>query len=427
MAESAHTAPEGTPTKPEATPLRLVYLYTTFPSLSETFLQREMRVMLRLPIELQLFSLWGGSRRFEGKTIRRFRLPELFLLLYWLPYWCFHRKKSMGDMLLSLFRHPPRYFKNFLETFVGLSFALIHAKRISQQKPHLMHAVWATMPATAAWAIHQLTGIPFSMGGHAYDIFQKGGDCLLDLKIKDALFIHSSTAFARTHLISKGALPDKVQLIRRGLFSFPPQNPIRHPLHELHLLSIGRLVEKKGYLDQLLIYRDLRKRGIAFRARIIGDGPLMKVMKSLIEDYGLQDRVQLVGKIPHEDVQEHYEWADLFLFTGVIASNGDRNGLANVIPEALSRGIPVITTPDAGILENFKDKEELLILPLHPITEWVDAIKTLIADKNLRQSLAQKGRLWTETHFNARQNSAKLHARMRQEAGLPAAPEIEGH
>jgi colanic acid/amylovoran biosynthesis glycosyltransferase len=387
---------------------RICYLYTTFPLMSETFLQREMRVMRLQPAQLRLYTIWGGKEQFEGQPVHRFRMWELLSVVYWLPYWWIQKPAAMKRFWIALFRHPPRYMKNLLETLLGYAFALVRARQIEAWGPQWTHAVWATMPATAAWMLQQLIGIRFSMGGHAYDIFQQGGDCFLREKLATASFIHTSTRFAKNHLHQCGADPARVHLIRRGLSSFPPLNAVRKTLDTIHFLSIGRLVEKKGYDEQLLIYRDLRKRSIPFHVEIVGDGPLMSELKRLIADYDLEDQVNLVGEVQHEGIQTHYERADFFIFTGKVAENGDRNGLANVIPEALARGIPVLTTPDSGILENFQTGQELVILPIRPIEAWVQTIKELAQRSEQREALATRGREWVERNFNARHNTARL-------------------
>ena len=387
---------------------RICYLYTTFPIVSETFLQREMRVMREQNAELRLHTIWGGKSAFEGQKVNRFRLIELVTLLYWWPYWAIKKPNAVWWFWKGLFSHPPRYIKNWLENLLGFAFAIIRAREIEKWNPDWVHGVWATMPATAALMLQKLIGIRFSMGAHAYDIFQKGGDCFLNDKIEAAEFIHTSTRFAKTYLHERGATPTKVHLIRRGLSNFPPLNELREEIDVIRFLTIGRLVEKKGYVEQFRIYRDLRKRSIPFVAEIIGEGPQKAELEKLIEDYGLQEQVNLIGKVPHENIQTYYHRADMFIFTGKVAANGDRNGLANVIPEAMARGIPVLTTPDSGIVENFKSGYEAIILPIRPVDDWVATIKNLMSNFDMRLSLATNARFWVERNFNAKRNSGRL-------------------
>ena len=402
-------------------PPRICYLYTTFPLVSETFLQREMRVIRSKAVDLELHTIWGGKTSFEGQPVRRFYLWELIKLVYWLPYWIVKKPTAVGWFFKGLIVHPPRYGKNWLENLLGFAFALVRAREIEAWNPELVHAVWATMPATAALTLNKLIGTPFSMGAHAYDIFQKGGDCFLQEKLLEARFIHTSTKFAKSHMLQMGADMQKLRLIRRGLSTFPPLNGMREQIDTIRFLTIGRLVEKKGYIEQFRIYRDLRKRGIPFVAEVVGDGPLLKPLTQLIQDYQLEDQVKLVGKVAHENIQSYYQRADFFIFTGIVAKNGDRNGLANVIPEAMARGIPVITTPDSGIVENFQADWEAAILPIRPIDDWVMKIKELAADYDQRKALAAHARSWVEKSFSAPKNSSKLFRFMKAECSITRA------
>jgi len=389
-------------------PPRVLYLFTTFPIVSETFLQREIRIIRTKVTDLSLNTIWGGKSVFEDSPVHRFRMWELVKLVYWLPYWLIHKPAPVIGYWMGFITSPPRSLKNIGETLLGYAYALIHARRIESWQPDIIHAVWATMPATAAMMLKRLVGCHYSMGAHAYDIFQNGGDCFLKRKLEEAEFVHTSTRFARKHLVETGAEGKKVHLIRRGLSTFPKIKQQRTNIGKVRLLSIGRLVEKKGYEDQFRIYRDLRKRGIPFEARIVGDGPLRKTLSRLIETYQLERQVDLVGSVPHEEIQTHYEWCDLFIFTGLVAKDGDRNGLANVIPEAMARGIPVLSTPDSGIIENFKHDYEMLILPSKPIEDWVLTIKDLIANEDRRIVLGMTARHWVERQFDATKNSEKL-------------------
>ncbi|MDV7397406.1 hypothetical protein RZS08_38750, partial [Arthrospira platensis SPKY1] len=140
--------------------------------------------------------------------------------------------------------------------------------------------------------LKDLTGIPFSMAAHAYDIFRKGGDCLLNEKVACASFVHTSSQSAAKALQTIAG-PDKlVHVIRRGLDFIPPP-PSPKTLHDpLRILSVGRLVPKKGWFDQLVLYRAALDAGLDFTVRIVGTGPLLKSLRTTIKAHGLEGRVE---------------------------------------------------------------------------------------------------------------------------------------
>mgnify|MGYP005684188875 FL=1 len=158
---------------------KVAFLYATFPRSTETFVRRELRALWDSGLQPQAFSLWGGASLWNGIEVKLFPKHKLFTLFFWLPYWAFTRPKEFGQTLKFLWDKACPNLQNFNETFLGLGFALTEAKRFEKEGYRGMHGIWATMPATAAYALSKLTGIPYSMGAHAYDLFRRGGDLSL--------------------------------------------------------------------------------------------------------------------------------------------------------------------------------------------------------------------------------------------------------
>ena len=390
-------------------PIKVVYLFTTFPKLTETFLQREVRAMRQLPVNLELFSLWGGDTHFEGLAVRRFSKAKLFLLPFWLPYWMVREPVAFVYLLKGLLRQSVRSWKNLGETFIGVSFAITHAARLGKEgrRPDIIHGVWATMPATAAQMLAKLSGIPFTMGAHAYDIYQNVGDWLLPGKLEDAALIISSTDMARGELLRRGANPEKVVVVRRGLYPFPEFRRPRTLRSPLRILSVARLVQKKGIADQLDIFAEMKRRDIPFEAHIVGDGPLAKTTRAHAEGLGLSENVRLLGKLAFSEVLDQYAWADVFVFTGSVAKDGDRDGLPNVILEAMATGTPVIARKTEGISELLDDGRNGILLSKTEPEQWIDALVRLREDDMYYQRICQLGRVSVEEH-----NDAQLNARV---------------
>jgi colanic acid/amylovoran biosynthesis glycosyltransferase len=390
--------------------VKVSYLITTFPKLTELFLQREIRALRLLPVELSLYSLWGGGSQFDGLRIHRFPKARAATLLWWLPYWLVRKPAVFLGLFKSLARRPMPSWTNFGETLIGIAFAVSHARRMSEmgRRPDVIHAAWATMPATAARLLHQLTGIPFTMSAHAYDVFKNGGDWLLPEKVRDAAHIATSTQSARVELIRRGADSEDVSVVLGGLFPFPRLEVARSHRHPLRILSVGRLVEKKGQAEQLSIYAEMQRRGIAFEARMIGDGPLAKTLRLRIADLDLTQSVTLTGSLSFDRVLEEFAWADVLVFTGRVAADGDRDGLPNVILEAMATGTPVVTNTVAGIPELVEDgRNGVLLSDLEP-DKWIRALLQLRDDDVFYGRLRREGREVIEKHFDARFNTREL-------------------
>ncbi|MDR2844565.1 MAG: glycosyltransferase [Puniceicoccales bacterium] len=397
--------------------MRIVYLFTCFPVSSETFLQREIRAMReRGDVEIELWSLWRGKPEWEGLPVNRYPFFSIFRVIFFkIPLWAWRHPGALRRVWAAYMSESSPDLQNIGENLLGLAFALDKAADFRASPPALFHAVWGTMPAAAAWLLHEITGTPFSMGAHAYDIFRRGGDWTLRQKLARARFIHTTTDAARRRLLELGAPPERTRLIRRGLDTLPPFRPSdgtdgngTDGTGAVHLLSIGRLVPKKGFFHQLEIYRALRNAGVPFEARIVGDGELLEELRLRIHTLGLDGAVALCGELSYDAVVAQYAWADIFFFTGAVADDGDRDGLPNVIPEAMAHGVPVITTPVSGTTEAIADGVTGQVVAQTDTAGWVRAVRRLRTDAAFAAQTRAAARLWVEREFCAHANAARL-------------------
>jgi glycosyltransferase involved in cell wall biosynthesis len=293
---------------------------------------------------------------------------------------------------------------------LGAGFAGCFYRSFRRDPPALVHAMWAGAPATAGWLLWRILGLPYSTGAHAYDLYEHGGDWWLMEKIAHARFVHASTAAARSLLLERGADPAKIQVIRRGLAEFPPLKPLRRSRQPLRLACIARLVAKKGLLFQLRIYAELHAAGVDFEARIMGEGPLRSEVESAIHRLGLSGNVSLLGQRPTGEAWRLLDWADALLHTGVIAPSGDRDGLPNVIPEAMAAGTIVVTSPVSATTEAISDGVTGLVAEVDRPAEWVAALRRVATDDALAEQLRSAARGWVERNYDARRNTADLAA-----------------
>ncbi len=390
--------------------LRVAYLFTTFPLLSETPYQRELRALNETTVELEIYSLWGGGIEFEGRPIQHFNKWRIITILWLLPFWVVRKPHAFLGLAKRLAHARLPSPLNAGETLLGLAFALCYAGRFDRafDRPDLINAAWATLPATAAQFLGELTGIAFSMGAHAYDVFRHDGDWDLANKLKSAALVITSTDFTRRHLLERGADPNKTVLVRRGLDLMPARRAPRPDRTPMRILSVGRLIEKKGYEDQIAVYAALKSAGLSFEARIVGSGPLQRALRRQIAELGLSDLVTLLGTLPYDAVLKQHAWADVLLFTGKVARNGDRDGLPNVVPEAMASGVPVVARAAAGVAEAIEDGRTGVLITRQGIVAWLSALKRLQRDDRYYEELCTGARSWVEVHYDARKNVRAL-------------------
>jgi glycosyltransferase involved in cell wall biosynthesis len=386
----------------------IAYFFTTFPKSTETFLQREVLGLRTQGANLRIYSFWGGSRSFRGAKVERFNKWRLIALLWLIPYESWRRPAVLRQVLRGLATRRPPSWLNFWENLLGAAFACVYARSFRRNPPALIHAAWGGAPATAAWLLWRLDGRRFSAAAHAYDIYEHGGDWWLREKLECARFVHTSTEMGRCSLIARGLPADKVACIRRGLERPPAIKSLRASRDPLRLLCVARLVEKKGLDRQLRVYAALRAAGVPFAARIVGGGPLQSSLEQLAGGLGVAADVTFTGELPQHEVWDQFAWADVLLHTGVIAPSGDRDGLPNVIPEAMSAGVLVVTSPTAAATEAVTAGVNGLVEPVDSPDAWVAALRRLAQDDALAERLRAAARRWVEENFDANRNAGRL-------------------
>jgi glycosyltransferase involved in cell wall biosynthesis len=177
------------------------------------------------------------------------------------------------------------------------------------------------------------------------------------------------------------------------------------------ILSVGRLVEKKGFPDLLHACRLLKQRGYAFRCVIYGDGPLRDALAATIARLELAGDVVLAGEHPQEALLPVFQQATVFALTPFVTSDGDRDGVPNVLVEAMACAVPVVSTAVAGVPELVQhDVNGLLVAP-HDIPAIADALAALLTDEPRRARLGAAARQTVVDHFD-------LHAAAEQLADL---------
>ncbi len=392
----------------------IVYLFTTFPKNTETFLQREIVAMRAQGAELKIYSLWGGGGTFRGMPVAHFNKWRLLTLFWLIPAESWRRPEVLKELLRGLFTRPAPSWLNFWENMLGAGFACLHLGAFRKNPPTLVHAAWSGAPATAAWLLWRAGGHRYSAAAHAYDIYEHGGDWWLREKLEHAAFVHTSTEMARRALIARGLAAEKIHCIRRGLDRLPAMKTLRDARAPLNLICVARLVEKKGLDHQLRIYAALRAAGVPFAARIVGDGPLRPELERLAGRLGIAAEVTFAGHLPQHEVWNHLEWADVLLHTGVVAPSGDRDGLPNVIPEAMSVGVLVVTSPAAATTEAVTDGVSGFVAAVDAPEAWVAALRRLASDDALCEKLRLAARRWVEENYDAHKNAARLHALMQR-------------
>ncbi len=203
----------------------------------------------------------------------------------------------------------------------------------------------------------------------------------------------------------------KVVNVYNGVSLTPAAGPRPLARPPFHLLALGRLVPKKGFSVLLMACRQLQAQGVEVRLTLAGDGPERGKIRELIHREGLADRVSLPGAVPHREVARLMAAADLLVMPSLIAPSGDRDGIPNVILEALLCAVPVVASAVSGIPEVIREGDTgWLTTPGDP-EALARAVAAALSEPEEARRRAERGRDLVAREFDSRRNYARLKAR----------------
>jgi glycosyltransferase involved in cell wall biosynthesis len=257
-----------------------------------------------------------------------------------------------------------------------------------------------------------LTGIPYTFTAHARDIYVDTQHKLLRRQIERASAVVTVSRYNQEHLRTQISplAGGKVHCIYNGLdlvdfdFRWPRSGARGRPV----ILSVARLIPKKGLEDLIHAAALLKRKGRAFRVEIIGSGPLREALERLAAELGLGDCVEFLGSQPQQSVSAAYERAAVFALPCIVAGDGDRDGIPTVVLEAMASGVPVVSTPVSGIPELIDDSSDGVLVPPNDPVRLAEALDRLLADPELRDRLARAARDKVESHFVVERSSSQL-------------------
>ncbi len=396
--------------------MKLAYIIGSYPALTTTFIDREILLLQSWGVDLKVISIRRSKSKLsaEQESIQRkvtYLLPVNFwhLLIAHLVF-VTQKFRIFWGTLFYLLQRPHPNLKASLKTILHFGEGVYAAYWLRNDECEHIHAHFADRASTIALVASRLLGIRYSLTAHAMDIYVN--PVLLPEKISGASFVATCTAYNQAHLhalLSNGTR-EKIKCIYHGLDTRPYQPTAngRQTKDVPVLLAVGQLKEKKGFTYLLQACQNLKEKGYQFKCQIVGDGPLKDDLESQISRHSLEDVVELCGALPHEKVIERYSQAAIFVLPAVTSSDGDRDGIPNVILEALAMQLPVVSTDHSGIPEVIVDGENGLLVKSKDVTALTAALTHLIEQPELRQHLGKNGRMTVLEKFDLPANIGAL-------------------
>lgn len=383
-----------------------------YPRLSETFIAQEIRELERAGFDLELISLRHPTDKSVHPVHR-----EIGATAHYLPEYLHDEPRRVWRAWRAARQLPgyERAYRTFLADLrrdrtrnrvrrfgQAMVLATEYAPSLAFLYVHFIHT-----PGSVARYAAMMTGLPFAVSAHAKDIWTTP-DWELAGKLADARWCVTCTAGGRAELVRHADDPHKVHLVYHGidLSRFPPgpARPARDgsdPDDPVRLIAVGRAVAKKG-LDTLLEALAMLPDGFHWRLTHIGGGPLRDALMEQAEASGIAGKCRFAGALPQEEVVAAYRDHDLFVLPCRIDETGDRDGLPNVMLEAQSQGLAVLTTPVSGIPELIRDGENGLFVDPDDPAGLASAIMQLGQDSQRRAELGRAGEMRVRAEFDHR-------------------------
>jgi glycosyltransferase involved in cell wall biosynthesis len=403
------------------------YILKGYPRISETFISNEINLLENLGFPLHLFPMRQPREQFTHESVKQIRasvdyLPETLLVP--LPRLLYHnlllakeRPEVYSDAFRIMLTRLRRSRKVATIKHLLQAGYLVHALLPGTNVCHL-HAHFAHSPTSVALFANKLSGLPFSFSAHAKDIYTSNPRQLKE-KMALASFVVTCTEYNRRFLQELTPGGPSIHCIYHGIDArlFDGPSEPREPSPPYRILSVARLVEKKGLPTVIRALRILLDQGYSVLYTLIGDGEDRRPILDHLHNLGLGDSCHWLGTQPHERVIDEYRQADLFVLGCEVASNGDRDGIPNVFLESMAMGVPVLATRVSAIPELVEDgRTGLLVEPGQPEAMAAGMVR-LLRDQNLRHRIITAARQQVREDFDNRKLIQKL-AAVFEEKGL---------
>ena len=393
--------------------MKITYLLTSFPQLSETFITNEIDEIKAKHIQVSIFSIKKPNQHIVHKKAK-----ELAKETYYVS------DKSLSNSSRIVFLHiyflssrPLRYIKVFIfalkhkkgDLFWYFKQSVVYAYLIKKSKSEHIHSHYAASTATQyAMLISMLLDIPFSFTAHGwYDIFTYAPKNFRDLAQK-AKRVITVSRYNKNYLIQKYKMPpDKIEVIHCGIdINF--FKPAKDSNKENIILTVARLHPVKGLEYAIKACALLKQKANRFKYFIVGEGSEHSKLEHLIRNLQLQDYVFLEGARVKEEVLKYYQKAKIFILPSIT------EGLPVSLMESMACKVPVIATKICGVPELVEDGINGYLVPPKDVQQLAQKMEILLNNPELCEKFGNQGRKKVEAEFNLKKEVKKLISLMTQ-------------
>ena len=384
--------------------IEVVVLANSFPALSQTFVATEALALQELGHPVRIEAARRADPAAEGVE-GRFRTDYLEGQ---------SRRAELTAFVRLVARHPIRSAADLVaqrrwrreEEVPTLRALAPAARRLGRGRRHL-HAHFAREAALTAMRLSRLTGTPYSVTTHAFDIYARTTN--LPEKLQRAAFVTAGSDYtladvrrmvgphhaSRVHKVAMGVDPERF----RRSSDYPGGRTV---------VGVGRLVRKKGFRHLLEAVARMRDFAPIGRLVILGDGPLWERLHERASELGIADSVEWMGARSHAEVQALLEEADVLAMPCVVLPDGNRDGSPTVVKEALAMEVPVVASDEVGLPEVVKEPWGRIVPSKDPGALANALADVLARPREERMDMGRAGREWMLETCNPEREATRL-------------------
>lgn len=384
--------------------MKIAYLFSRYPVISHTFCDTEMLALENMGVELEIASIhppWTSLRHEHAGRLKAeidYAPPAPILKLLEKKA---KSEKRWPDQLVAL--HEKKYGPEF-KSGLRCRNALYFADRFVRDGIGHVHVHFANRAAHTALFLKAMTGIRFSVTAHGQDFMTDlGSDELLREICHEAEFVAVETEFSKGLLAEK--CPESIDKLVRvyngmDLGNFPDSLPNAGGTPP-RILSVGRLIEFKGFHDLIAACARLKSRDVSFVCEIGGEGPWREKLEAQIAAAGVRDCVHLLGMLAQEQVFARIREADIFALACVVDGAGASDVFPTVILEAMANARPIVSTQLAGVPEMVNHEKNGFLVKPGDTAALAGALEKLLGSPEMRREFGQAGRAKIEREFQS--------------------------
>ena len=399
---------------------RVAYLFARYPVPSQTFCDSEILALEELGLSLEIHATSPPRSTFRHERLARLAAETCYLPPGKLLRSHELRARQWPSEWVS--EHAARYPDHAIPA--KARHALVLADTLQRRGVPHVHAHFSGHAAHVARLLKKLSGITYSFTAHAQDFMvDLGSEPLLRELCSEAEFVVAVSDWSRDLL--RETCPESAERIIRiyngispGDFSVGAEPSDRE---RPRIVSIGRLIEFKGFQHLIAACEKLHTRAIPFDCTLVGDGPWRERLEAQVAAAGLEDRVRFAGLLTLEEVKRTLRESDVFALGSVIDGNGACDVLPTVILEAMATGLPIVSTTLAGVPEMVEHGTTGLLAAPGDERGLADALAQVLGSRELRESMGEAGRKRVSEHFASAHTAPALRERLLAAATRPGA------